>query len=789
MKIAVLAHEIATLLDRAPRDVRILSLDCFDTLLWRNAQAPSDVFADTGLGSIEQRILAEKAARRAQMFETDRREVSIEAIHRRLLPADADAAAIAASVQRELDAEARHCFGFAPVMDLIRAARSRGWEVIIVSDSYLSSAQLRLLIARAAGADIADAIGRVFTSSEIGMSKTEGLFGPVLDALGARPASILHLGDNRHADQAAPDALGIHSAYFVQFDEESAQRFRLEAVAATVIDPAIRRTVPALQPHRPLISLRDQDDPAWKLGYDVIGPLMQAFAAWVREEVALLSAEHGRPVRPLFVMRDGHLPMKLFETLRSDIEPGSVSISRIAAGRAAFVDADAVKAWVIAHAHRHDFDVLAGLLLLERNEAARLTGGRRDQQALAHAAVTPEASAKIVRRSARYAHRLAAHVRRAGVNDGDVMMLVDVGYNGTVQNLVAPMLASHLGATTVGRYFLLRETEPSSLDKRGFFDERHYDRDALTAIGSSIAVIEQVCTVAEGSTVDYQPNGKPIVERARQKGAQSQTRDRIQQAAIAFGDDTASAGGSGAASDDADARRRMAAAILTRLMYFPSPAEVAVFDAFDHDVNLGSESFIKMLDADSAVSSLRQRGLPYAQRAQRIFLPAELQAQGLPLNLSLFGIVRFGLDLREGDFQVGAIRVPVIMANAREHAMIECNAFPTHDGYYTMTIPARSDLTLAIQIGMLCEVVQIDSLHFRDAEEAEEAFMGANPTFPAVMTPDGLDRIADDLHRCSEAAMLVVAPPVQTGAQALTLNLTFRPVVRRKLEAALQKAA
>ena len=46
MKISVSAQHIPSLLDRAPPGVTVLSLDCFDTLLWRNAQAPSDVFAE-----------------------------------------------------------------------------------------------------------------------------------------------------------------------------------------------------------------------------------------------------------------------------------------------------------------------------------------------------------------------------------------------------------------------------------------------------------------------------------------------------------------------------------------------------------------------------------------------------------------------------------------------------------------------------------------------------------------------------------------------------------------------
>lgn len=791
IKIAVRAHEIATLLDRAPQDIQVLSLDCFDTLLWRNAQAPSDVFTEFGYegGSIEPRVLAEKGARGIQDFETGAREVTIEAICRELLPKPSDDAAIAAAVQREIDAEAKHCFGFKPVVALIEAAKVRGLKIIIVSDTYFSPEQLRGLIARSAGEDVADAIDTVFTSSQFGLSKVEGLFEPVLKALGIPASKILHVGDNPHADQTAADAAGLNNVHFEQFDEATHTRLRLEAAAATIIDPAVRVTMPVTQPHRPLLSLRKDDDAAGAFGHDVIGPLMHSFVAWVQAEIEALSAQHGKPVKPLFVMRDGYLPMKMFETLQSGIEARPVSISRIAAGRSGFVDAEAVRTYVMREGPRHRFDVLAGLMLLERNEASKLVRGSEDGRALAQAIVQPETSAKIVRRSARYADRLIAHLRRAGVEDGDVVMLVDLGYNGTVQNLIDPVLKARMNVTSVGRYLLLRETPVSGLDKKGLFDKSSYDLDTLSAIGSSIAIIEQICTVAQGSVVDYHANGKPILASSREKGQQSRTRDRIQEAAIGYGDAIHAYGATGAKSDDADARRRMSAAILARLMYFPTADEVALFESFDHDVNLGTSSTLKMLDTEGAAASMRQHGLPYAQRAQRMFLPAELQSQGLPLNLSLFGIVRFGLDLREGDFHVGAIEVPVIMLNARDQALINCPAYPTHDGYYTLSIPARADLTLAVQIGMVCEVAQIDQLCFRDAEAPAETFMGSNPTYPATSMPDGMEPIAADLYKCSEAGLLIVPPPAVSGVDTLTLNLTFRPVVRRPQAMALQKAA
>jgi len=789
MKISVTAQEIPSLLDRAPAGIGILSLDCFDTLLWRNAQAPSDVFAELGIegGSIEPRVLAERNARKKQAYRDGSNEVSIEAIHARLLPGT-DPAAIAHAVLAELDAEARHCYGFSPVMDLIRSAQARGLKIIIVSDTYFSAEQLRELIERSAGSEIADAIDRVFTSSEHGLSKAEGLFGPVLRALGVSPTAILHLGDNPHADQAAPAALGIASAHFVQVDAETSTRLRHEAIAAVMIDPATRQTRPATQPHRPILSLRQEQEPAYVLGHDVIGPLLHGFAEWVRDEAEALKARCGRPLKLMFLMRDGFLPMKLFDTLGSGLITGELSISRLTAGRAGLIDAHAVASLIEREAGKQRFDVLAGMLQLELHEARKIAGSS-DVADLEHAVCEPEVAAKVVRRSGRYADRLMAHVRRAGVEDGDMLMVVDLGYHGTVQDRIVPLLKARMNVEVAGRYLLLRENEPTGLDKKGYFDKRHYGREVLTALGSSIAVIEQICTQPKGSVVDYHGNGKTIHEKPVEKGAQTATRDRIQAGAIAFGQ-AATAMGRSALSDDADCRRRNAAAVLARFMYLPSADEVAVVGDFIHDANLGSSSHLKLLDSTSSARGLRRRGIHYVQGTSRMFLPGELQDQGLIMNLALFNIVRGALDVRECDFQAGGTKVPVILATAREDCLVEAEAFPTHDGYFRLTVPARGDLTIAVLLGGLAEAVQIEDVSFQPIGGPDDQ-PGASdlPDIEAPYVQEGMEPIAGDLFRCSPGAALLVPAVPQLGEGAYKLCVAFRPVVARNAVAEARQAA
>src|SRR3546814_19184733 len=88
MKVTVRAAELATLLDQAPDGLRYLSLDCFDTLVWRNVQAPRDVFADLPIagGGVGPRMWAEQRARKSATFSERRNEVPIEEISHRMRP-------------------------------------------------------------------------------------------------------------------------------------------------------------------------------------------------------------------------------------------------------------------------------------------------------------------------------------------------------------------------------------------------------------------------------------------------------------------------------------------------------------------------------------------------------------------------------------------------------------------------------------------------------------------------------------------------------------------------------
>lgn len=775
MKTAVRAHEIATLLDDMPNDVRCLSLDCFDTLIWRNAQMPRDIFADIPLagGGVEPRTHVESRVRDERIARDGVNECTIEEIYAKLLPGGT-AEERAAMVACELEAEARHCFAFAPVVELIRAAKAKGLKVVIVSDTYLSNVQLRTLIARAAGDDVAAMIDRIFCSCEVGCSKTAGMFGPVLEQLGLAGRSIVHLGDNYSADAHAPRQLGVNGVHFEQFEAVTEQRLRLEGAAATMIHPQVRISRPARQPHRPQLSLRPQTDAADRLGHDVLGPVMHGFARWIRDEAEALAAAKGRPVKTLFLMRDGFLPLEAYKA--AGFEGGTaVEISRFTALAASFTDVEAIRSFLVTETTK-ETEILGRQLLLNPSETRQV--GRNSREFRKNV-LEPNWVRRIAARSEAFAQRLAAHVRNeAKVEAGDVLMLVDLGYNGSVQNHAEAALAAQLDVEVVGRYLLLRERWPSGLDKKGMIDARNYETRLVDALCGPVAVLEQLSTVAQGSVVDYRPNGNPVRKAAGVKGAQSQTRDVVQAACMDYVRTVGAGMHRAPVSDDADGRIQLAAATLARLLYLPLHEEIELLEQFDHDVNLGTQETIKLINDQASGKQLRRRGLPYISLADRMYLPGEVQRHGLPLALSLVTVGRFGLDLRHNDFQVGMIDVPVLLADAHGQSLITGQAHATHDGYYLLTVPAGTgSFAIGIQLGAVAEVVQVEEVAFYPVTDFTT--YGCKPAAAATPMFDAMETVAPGLHKCKESGLVFVPPPAEPSEEPMLLAIAFRPVVRR----------
>lgn len=781
----ILPHALPSALDG--RDgLKLLSLDCFDTLLWRDTHAPSDLFGVLPETTVPQRIWAEQRARNASALRRKRFEVSIDEIYRELLP-NAGRDERASAVGHELGAEALHCFAFAPTVELMRTAKSRGLKIVIVSDTYLDAGQLRGLIAAAAGNDVVDLIDAFFCSSVYGLSKSEGLYKHVLAETGIAPQAILHIGDNRKADVDGVAPFGVHTLHLKQFAEPTEQRLRLEAAVSAMLHPHAAGVATTHQPHRAAIASAEPAiaDPAEAFGFSALGPVLHGFDRWLGDEAAALQARHGGKVHYLFLMRDGHLPRLVHQAGGKEAAGHSIEISRFTAIAASFDSEEAVERYLQLELNG-DLTAMMKQFLLPPSEISMVLKELPAQNklpAFLKAIRNPARMRRIVKNSRAFADRLAQHVRSI-VNPakGDTLMLVDLGYNGTVQNEVEPVLKRLLGVEVAGRYLLLREQFRTGFDKKGLIDPAHYDANTLEALSRNVAVLEQTCTAAQGSVIDYQADGTPIRRENSIKGRQSAIRDRIQAGCVRFVHAERDAILRASAPDAVTMWRRNAASVLARLMFLPMAHELALVSEFEHDVNLGVDDTVPLFDTAIAKRGLRQRGLFYMKGAERMYLPAELQGEGLSLKLALLASQRFGLALKYADFVDQTISLPVIVADGRNVTTGSVTATPTHDGYYLAPIPIDDcRFSVGLQFGQLFDWLQIESATFMPVKEFLSDTPKSGVEIAALPSLEGMEQTAPNLFRCDDAfGFMMVPPPPREDDQPMMLAVVFRPIVTRE---------
>lgn len=785
MNDTILARDLPQALD-GRSDIAVLSLDCFDTLLWRDTHAPSDVFRALGAPAPQQRVWAEQRARARAAVRHHRGEIGIAEIYDQLLP-NAGVPERDAMIAAELAAEARYCFGFAPTIALMRAAHARGIAIVVVSDTYLDAEQLGTLIATAAGDDVRALIDRIFCSSVYGLSKGEGLIGKVVKDLDVPAETILHIGDNRKADLVAGRKAGVHALHLQQFTATTEQRLRLEAATSAMLHVGGATANMNSQPHRAALALGEPaiDSPAELLGYTTIGPVLHGFAEWVRDEAAALRAASDGQVHSVFLMRDGHLPRLVFDAIGQDAPSHATEISRFTATAASFGAEADVWRYLDGEAES-DASVILTQLLFEPQEIAVILRTLPELGRYAALVRTVRAEPRMKRvlaRSRQFAERLVAYLRATiAPAAGDTLMLVDLGYNGSVQNQIEPVLRRMLHVAVAGRYLLLREQDMPGLDKAGFIDARRYDPDTLEALCGNVAVLEQLCTAAHGSVVDYTADGKTVRAANPIKGRQNAIRDAVQHGAVGYAAVADRAIVRAALRPDPLARQRAAVSVLARLMFLPMPQELAVIERFQHDVNLGVAHTVPLFDPAIARRGLRQRGLFYMRGSERMYLPAELHGEGLAVKLTLLAHKRFGLALKYADFVDRTITLPVLIADGRNVETATITATPTHDGYYIAPIPIDDcRFSIGLQFGRLYEWLQVESAVFMPVDRflSDRQRSGVEEV-EATPTLEGMEQTASHLFRCEdEAAFMMIPPPPRRDARAMMLAVVFRPIVAR----------
>ena len=796
----VRAKDLASLLAEHP-DVKILSLDCFDTILWRTTAAPIDVFYDlaktpefskVGMNA-RLRVTCEAKARDLKMARTGLSEVTLSEIYSTGFPHLGEAA-LAAMAEAELRAEIAACSPHPETIALIRAAKAKGLRVVIVSDTYFTSTELRRLLEATIPGDAYVAIDEVFVSSAMGKPKAGGMFKPVLDRLGARGRDVLHVGDNQNADYYAAKALGIDAVHLGHHEPEIEEVLRMQTTAASLLMPHLRESASLPSPYRGILAAEvTEANPVRTLGYASLGPILYAFARWLESELTAMRAGGKKP-KPVFLLRDGYLPARIAEATVGHAVGPLVSISRFASFAASFKNADDIERYVAQWCGGGRFSDLARQLLLTDDETrailTRIRKAERPAEAFCREVMKPKTVQTVLSRSKDYRHRLFAHlITAAGLEKGDTLVLVDLGYEGTAQRQLSPVLEAELGVDVQGRYLLAARVPNWDSTRKGLLDPSWCDDRLLSTLVTYVALLENFCASDEGSTIDYEADGTPIRAKSLVSKDQTARVKPIQEACEAFARDAERHFEAAGKRPALETVRTTAAAALARMLLLPTRPELDYLAGFCLDMNLGADDNLELFDPERGLEGLRRHGLFFLgaesvdSKTARIAGPVELRAASLELSLTMIAQHRFGLEMTPNDMTHRRETLGILALRGELPIRAQVEARATHDGWFSAIVPYNAtDSALGFLMGERHAWVQVESVTrieagaLYTAKETERS-----EDVSAYIHAEGMTRRGPGLFECNapEGFLLLAAPPPANPTQPYVCRIVFRPIAPR----------
>ncbi len=610
-------------------EVRVLSLDVFDTMLWRRAPEPVDVFpilarglAERGLlaGHVSPRVfqkmrIAAEARARAKHDAGGRGvEIALRDIYAEMPGYVVPQATPDALARAELELERDVLMPDLDVLELVRFARSLGKQVIAVSDTYLSADELKSLLVPHFEGDAA--LDDVYASSDHGVGKTNGMFDLVLRERGLDARQIVHVGDNELADVESPAKLGIPTVHFRRGSAYLDAVLEREAAYADPEDPPPHGDggLTALRGkllHRTELEAMDEElRPFWSYGAACLGPALTGFAEWIVERTQ--AAGSGRAH---CLMREGELLSELVNSaaayMGSDVTAEPLWLSRHVCARASVVEGSERELRTLLVRRRPPtvrqlcetvgVDVEVSARLRERADA-RLDDAAAVDEVLAELTSDPELRSAMVSNGRLLRERIVEYLRRRVPAEEANLMLVDLGWGGTIQMLLQGILTRQAAISgtpelhTIGLYLVTHELAVQraldGLELEGFLGAFGVPGPAVRSIMRSPEIIEQVCMPDVGSQVDLSAELEPVLgDSVDERIPQAAHRAAVQKGIRAFQREWARYAtvlpGRRATLTAPDIRAQLVAQV-ARALVAPTEREATVFGAWIHDENFGS---------------------------------------------------------------------------------------------------------------------------------------------------------------------------------------------------------
>ncbi|WP_017752683.1 hypothetical protein [Clostridium tyrobutyricum] len=598
--------------------LKLLSVDIFDTLIFRTVETPSKIFYIMGeilknkygdnfnltVFEFKQiRILAEQKAREVKNKKLGTKEVTLDEIYNYMPPMCCSKVKIE---DLEIQIEKKYSYINPEINNFISKCNSKNIPIVLTSDIYFSQNQI-VDILSFNKFDLRK-IDKIFISSEYGKSKSEGqLFEVLLNEYNEiNSPEILHIGDNLISDIINSKKYGIKSYYYKTLSDDKNTLFEREKIMYGNIVPeisAIRKL--AYGDH---FSYAGKEKVFFQFGASVLGPFLSLLCEWV---VDTAEKEKVNYIYPL--MREGYILEKMLKNIiksrKVDISIKSLYVSR----KALFMPSlnSFNKEVLVKLFERENFTVdnLFSTLKIEDNlekfkkykniklqQCYSMNIENRNLRQVLFEYLLKDDVKELIDNKIKNEKELFIYYLMQNFNFNKRFITVDLGFRGTMQSQLDDILKSISKKTGIHLLAFGEECIKYKLflgyDIRGFIGNAGENIDIVKSITWCPDIIEELMMGNIGSTIGYRNKGKgvePILDTIKVSKEELRLKDICISGALSFQNIFLKfINNKPFIKDYILKNKRSIGQILERFYKFPTYNEAKCFSKIHHENNFGS---------------------------------------------------------------------------------------------------------------------------------------------------------------------------------------------------------
>lgn len=541
------------------KEIRVISFDIFDTLLFRMVRKPDAVFDIVGRKAVELGVLpkhitpvvyrnlrkeAEKKARDKKKISDGSEEVFLNDI---LSYLPVQEITVEQLVKLEMKTEKEVCYLNPDIPEVFQYLQDeKKYKIILTSDMYFSKKQIQeILEANEVSLELFDDI---HVSSEIGKNKKSGeLYQYLLEQYQCRPEEMVHIGDNYMSDVVNAQFLGIHTVYYDVISSEKCMNLQMEELKYGILSSelyALRRYISGKADDF------DAEQRSWfRIGAMIFGPLMSGVAEWVLDTAERESVTNIYPL-----MREGWILSQLLQQAAKyrekefHIEP--MYISR----RAVFVPG--LGKWD-EEAFERLIEIKQGtvgtVLNLFQLEEGSLQEYRDCLLTDLQNVKIEDKTCKKLLKECLFAPENVIHIEKViqdakrnlqnylcGLGTEEDFITIDLGMRGTMQKVLSEICQSEdekkkrIHLLIFGAYETLQKVM-EGIDIRGYAGYAGDFEELVSEVVQRPHIWEQLMMCEEGTTIGYTEDAKPVTKQIENmNGRQFQWISWCQKGMLAF---------------------------------------------------------------------------------------------------------------------------------------------------------------------------------------------------------------------------------------------------------------